>query len=424
MTASHCLSVFIGCPHSPTQLAAGPCLVVNAESIDQNEWLSEESFFTHRRIGSDERLITIDKTVISAYDQELVEWHIFSDNRFNGPWNLSDFTDQFPNLRLTSSKKIEAVTLYSILNKQKILADPFSTYQLFIRQGDPLIILQSAREWLVRCVSISLHGLICSPRTYSSCEAYLKLCGFCQSDVDSSVWHPHFENSAFHLSLIRTGLLELFNADAYRKLYPEMKENTDDELMNCWLMQPNFSEIADEMQKTIRNQLDQDGLLALFNAEAYRKLCPEMKENTDAELMNHWLKQPDYYEISKNICDAVRCQPVQLSELTDKDPALKLILHTFPFDFYRKIRPDLSHLPDKDLFIHFWQFGRHEGVDLSESYVSKFLLENAQKDYDLQIKNLSGRVRELENLLSLANAQICSMQELIIRSQNIGVINA
>jgi len=165
-------------------------------------------------------------------------------------------------------------------------------------------------------------------------------------------------------------------------------------------------------------------LLALFNAEAYRKLCPEMKENTDAELMNHWLKQPDYYEISKNICDAVRCQPVQLSELTDKDPALKLILHTFPFDFYRKIRPDLSHLPDKDLFIHFWQFGRHEGVDLSESYVSKFLLENAQKDYDLQIKNLSGRVRELENLLSLANAQICSMQELIIRSQNIGVINA
>ena len=218
MTASHCLSVFVGCPHSPTQLPAGPCLVVNSEAIDQNEWLSEESLFTHRNLRSDERLITIDETVITAYDQELVEWHIFSDDRFNGPWELSDFTDQFPNLRLRSFKTIKGVTLYTILNKQKTLADPFSTYQLFIRQGDPLIILQSAGEWLVRCVSISLHGLICSPSTYASCEAYLRLCGFCQSDVDSSVWHPHFEKSAFHLSLIRYCLLALFNADAYREL--------------------------------------------------------------------------------------------------------------------------------------------------------------------------------------------------------------
>ena len=146
MTASHCLSVFVGCPHSPTQLPAGPCLVVNAEAIDQNEWLSEESFFTHRHLRSDERLITIDETVITAYDQELVEWHIFSDDRFNGPWELSDFTDQFPNLRLRSFKTIKGVTLYTILNKQKILADPFSTYQLFIRQGDPLIISGHKKE--------------------------------------------------------------------------------------------------------------------------------------------------------------------------------------------------------------------------------------------------------------------------------------
>ena len=423
MTASHCLSVFVGCPHSPTQLPAGPCLVVNSEAIDQNEWLSEESLFTHRNLRSDERLITIDETVITAYDQELVEWHIFSDDRFNGPWELSDFTDQFPNLRLRSFKTIKGVTLYTILNKQKTLADPFSTYQLFIRQGDPLIILQSAGEWLVRCVSISLHGLICSPSTYASCEAYLRLCGFCQSDVDSSVWHPHFEKSAFHLSLIRYCLLALFNADAYRELHPEMKDKREDELMNHWLMQPNYSEIADEMQKTIRNQLDQDGLLALFNADAYRELYPEIKDKTDSELMNHWLIQPDYHEISKIIYDYVRCQPVQLSELTDKDPALKLILHTFPFNFYRKIRPDLSDIPDKDLIIHFWKFGRHEDVDLSENYVHNFLLDNSKKDNDLQVKTLTARVRELENLLSLANAQICSMQELIVRSQNIGVIN-
>ena len=193
--------------------------------------------------------------------------------------------------------------------------------------------------------------------------------------------------------------------------------------MNHWLKQPNFSEIADKMQKTIRNKLDQDGLLALFNADIYRKLYPEVKENTDIELMNQWLTRPNYCEISKEMHDAVHCQPTQLSELTDDDPVLKLILNIFPFDFYRKLRPDLSHLPDKDLISHFWQFGRHEGVDLSENYVHSSLLENAQKDNDLQIKILNGRVRELEKLLSLANAQIGSMQELIVRSQNAGVIN-
>ena len=194
--------------------------------------------------------------------------------------------------------------------------------------------------------------------------------------------------------LDQDGLLALFNADAYRKLYPEIKDNTDIELMNHWLTQPNFNELADDMQKTIRNQLDQDGLLALFNADAYRKLYPEIKDNTDIELMNHWLKQPDYREISKNIYDVVRCHQVQLSELTDKDPALQLIFNIFPFDFYRKIRPDLSHLTDKDLIIHYWDFGRNEGVNLSEKYVHDYLLK-CPKDRAIDCFDRScSRVRE------------------------------
>ena len=365
----------------------------------------------------------MDQKVISQCDQELVSWNIFSDNRFNGPWKLSDFSDQFPNLCLHNCRQIEGITLYSLLSNQKILEDPLSTFQLNIRQGDPLAILHSAKEWLARCTNISLHGLICSSSVLTSCEEYLRLCGFCQSDVDPSVWHPHLEKSSLHLSLIQNCLLALFNAEAYRKLYPELKDNTDIELMNHWLIQPNFREIAEEIEKTLRNKLDQDGLLALFNAEAYRKLYPELKDNTDIELMNHWLIQPNYLEISNNINNFVRCQLFQISELKDGDPALELLLNIFHFSFYRKIRPDLAHLSDKDLLSHYWQLGRHEGTDLSENYIHNYFLENIKKDYELKIKTLTGRVRELEKLLSSANAQIGAMQELIVSLKNTGVIN-
>ena len=361
MNSDNCMSVLIGCPYSPTQLPDGPCLVVDAESINLNEWLLRDTFGKQSNCIND-RVVMVNQQVISEVDHEYVDWHVYSDNRFNGPWNISYFSNIYTNLRLNELKKIRGSTLCSLLSNQKILADPFSTYQLFIRQGDPLIILQSAKEWLVRCTSISLNGLLCSDTTLAESEAYLKLCGFRQSDLDPSVWHPYFEKSSFHLALIRYGLLALFNADAYREIRPEMKEGTDIELMNHWLSQPNYAEIAKE----------------IYN---YR-------------------------------------QPVQISALSDDDPALQLILDIFPGNFYRQKRQDLSELSDRELIKHYWQFGRHEGIDLSASNIYDAIQESLRTDYHSRITSLNSRVRELEALISSSNSQISVLQELIIRSQN------
>ena len=365
MTSSLCLSVLVGCPASPTQLPEGPCLIIDAESIDKKELIAQESFCAHYRELSADSLELLNQTVISEFDHQIVEWHNFSDRRFNGPSQLSEFSEQYPNLRLIESRKIEGITLSNVLVDQKILSDPLSTFELILREGDPLVALQSAKEWLARCTRISLRGLVTSSKSREAAEAFLGASGFCKSSVDSCVWTPELEVSSLHLSLIRCGLLALFNADVYRKLYPQTKEMTD------------------------------------------------------VELIDHWLSQPDFRDVSKIMKDATQRNPTPLAELTEQDPALQLLQNIFPFDLYRSQRTDLSQIPNRQLINHYWSNGQYEGIDLSESMVKNIL----EKYQSLQVSRLTTRIHELEHLLSCANAQISAMQKLIVSSRNSGAPN-
>ena len=365
MTSSLCLSVLVGCPASPTQLPENPCLIINAESIDRKELIAQESFCAHYRELSADDVVLLNQTVISEFDHQIVEWHNFSDRRFNGPSQLSEFSEQYPNLRLIESRKIEGITLSTVLVDQNVLSDPLSTFELILREGDPLVALQSAKEWLARCTRISLRGLVTSSKSREAAEAFLGASGFCKSSVDSCVWTPELEMSSLHLSLIRCGLLALFNADVYRKLYPQTQEMTD------------------------------------------------------VELIDHWLSQPDFRDVSKIMKDATQRNPTPLAELTDQDPALQLLQNIFPFDFYRSQRTDLSQIPNRELINHYWTNGQYEGIDLSESNVKNIL----DKDQSLQVNRLMTRIHELEHLLSCANAQISAMQKLIVSSRDSGATN-
>ena len=366
MAFSQCMSVLVGYPASPTQLPDGPCLIVDAESIDQKDLIAQKFYCGHHyQELSVDNIILLGQTVISEFDHQIVDWNIFSDERFNGPSQLSEFSEQYPNLRLIESRKIEGITLSTVLKDQKILFDPLSTFELILREGDPLVALQSLKEWLARCTRISLRGLVTSSKSRKAAEAFLGASGFCKSSVDSCVWTPNLEISSLHLSLIRCGLLALFNADIYRELYPQTKEMTDVELIDHWLSQPNFSDVS--------------------------------------KLMN----------------DAIQRNPIQLSELTDQDPSLQLLQHIFPFELYRSQRPDLSQISNRALINHYWTNGQHEGIDLSESNVKNIL----DRDQSLQVDRLTSRIHELEHLLSCANAQINALQKLIVGSRDFGAIN-
>ena len=193
----------------------------------------------------------------------------------------------------------------------------------------------------------------------------------------------------------------------------------DVELIDHWLSQPDFREIAMEIEKNTHNSIDRDGILALFNADIYRKLYPQTKEMADVELIDHWLSQPDFRDISKIMNDAIQRIPTPLAELTEQDPALQLLQNIFPFDLYRSQRKDLSQIPNRQLINHYWSNGQYEGIDLSESMVKNIL----EKYQSLQVSRLTTRIHELEHLLSCANAQISAMQKLIVSSRNSGAPN-
>ena len=365
MAFSQCMSVLVGCPASPTQLPDGPCLIVDAESIDQKDLIAQKFYCADYPEPPVDNVVLLNQTVISEFDHQIIDWNIFSDSRFNGPSTLSELSEQYPNLRLIESRKIEGITLSTVLTHQKIISDPLSTFELILYEGDPLVALQSLKEWLARCTRISLRGLVTSSKSREAAEAFLGASGFCKSSVDSCVWTPELEISSLHLSIIRCGLLALFNADIYRELFPQTKEMTD------------------------------------------------------AELIDHWLSQPNFSDVSKLINDAIQRNPNQLSELTDQDPSLQLLQHIFPFELYRSQRPDLLQISNRELINHYWQNGQYEGIDLSESNVKNIL----DRDQSLQVDRLTSRVHELEHLLSCANAQISAMQKLIIGSRDSGAIN-
>ena len=76
----------------------------------------------------------------------------------------------------------------------------------------------------------------------------------------------------------------------------------------------------------------------------------------------------------------------QLRALPDDDPIMMFLNDLFPYDYYRSLRSDLQHLENRELLFHYWDFGRFEGVSLSEQGLHNHL----QASVDAKFKALFG----------------------------------
>ena len=99
---------------------------------------------------------------------------------------------------------------------------------------------------------------------------------------------------------------------------------------------------------------------------------------------------------------------------------LEFLIHLFPFEYYMNIRPDLAGKSKKDLLIHFWVLGRTEGVDLSEGCIHDRLVSDVKSATTAQVTALTGRIHELEQLLSSTRLQMNELHLLINRLQESG----
>ena len=105
--------------------------------------------------------------------------------------------------------------------------------------------------------------------------------------------------------------------------------------------------------------------------------------------------------------------------LSDKS-LLEFLFYLFPFEYYMNIRPDLAGKSNKDLLIHFLVSGRTEGVDLSEYGIHDRLVGDVKSATNAQIKALTGRIHELEQLLSSTRLQMNELHLLIKNLRKLG----
>ena len=360
MDSGHCLDVVVGRPSSPRQLPEGPCLLIEAESFDQEAWLSQ----------TDSQVrpwpLFLERSVLNHEDGQPVTWNNFSDQRFDGPWSLSEFISNYPNLRLIDSRDVVGISLNSILSRYAHLFKSDSTFHLTVRQGDPCQVLRGAGSWLERCSRISLRGASFGAQVRSRIEKELEAASFSQSEDDLTVWMPE---------------VKVISAKRWSSLL--------------------------------------EGLKSSFDADAYRLIRPDLCDYPDSVLLEHWLAEPEPPRLRDAIKRLAFLQPRRMDEMSDKETAVQYLLSIFPFEHYRSIRPDLAAFTDRQLLNHFWDLGRSEGADLSESVLRSAIISDAQ----IELQKARGRIEQLEQLLASTVAQIDSFHQLVDEVSTSGELN-
>ena len=347
MDSNHRLDVVVGCPLVLSQLPMGPCLVLDADPQSFDRLISTTTGDEHPWP------LTFQQCVLAEDDGDEVVWNTFNDERFNGPNEIDVLKTYGVNLTQLNSQICRGRSLSSILATSPSLRESGATFRLHFRQGDPVSSLKGSGLWLNRCSQITLRAQRFFQSDRSKCADYLSTHGFHQSDDDPSVWIPAVrEISLTHWSSLNDQLAALFNPDAYRRLRSDLQHFTDLELYQHWLSEPNATGLAASMSR-MSNELIAKASL-----------------------------------------------PIQFSDLNDADPIMEFLTSLFPYEFYRSLRSDLKHLTNRELLSHYWEFGRFEGVTISE----QSLQAHQQSLVDAKLKAFSARIEELEGLLASVRA--------------------
>ena len=404
MEAQHCLSVVVGCPSFLRQLPSGPCLILDADRSSLENFCSEQALSEHPSP------VAFQQVVLSDSRGEELTWRRFTDHRFNGPWKLSDFHHDYPNLQELETVNVQGQTLADVLEKQPILQECGSKFALIIRQGDPLRALMGAETWLHRCTSIALRGVDVLSSGCSSCELFLSSNGFSLYDKDNlSIWKPQVvEISTSYLVKLERAVSILLEQFSYKVLHSGLRDASTGELLAYWLAGPPIENVARELLDLQKHSLRQfheipeedpclQALNALFPFQYYRSLRPDLAHFNDRHLLEHF-------------CTAGLKEGIRLEDGVEMKFAVRALRHVFPYRLYRALCPDLSGLNDQSLLLHFCQKGFEQDVDLSEESVKNF--SGSFPISETQI--LKERIKELEQYLDLSRKQIAELREAIM----------
>ena len=397
------LNVFVGSPQLLRRLPDGPCLIIEADQqrLDQFRLQHplEEHPFTVELIHG----------VVGKENAEELTWHCFNDARFNGPWPLSDWVALAPNLSAIGQCSFQPRSLVSFLDQSGLLGDQALPIKLWLRQGNPIEVLNSAGPYRQRLESILLRYPLLPDEQQIALEEALFQVGLVLSDLDDNAWiRQPLKLIELNQPACVNALRLLFDASAYRKLKPDLREWSDLDLLQHWLDQVDSSSLVDSMlnvRQSMPRQIDQiddddvviQALSNLFPYGFYRDLRPDLAQLSDLDLIRHY-------------CSVGCIEGVELAKGVLMPHLLEALTKVFPYAMYRQQYPDLADLDDHSLVEHFCRTGMHQTVDLSEQVV----VQKAQSFPDSELEQLRVRVKELEQLLAASTARISELQQTFL----------
>lgn len=174
------LNVVIGAPSLITQLPQGPTLLVEA---DGERLAALSAGLEHRQ-----HPLRWHQAVLAAEADTVLTWHRFSDRRLDGPLGLQGWQPHYPNVQLLASQSLAGTRLESLLEDWPQAKVSSVTFQLLVRQGDPLAALQGAGPWLRRLERVELLGPGAVPISGETMDAWLVARGFCREEGRQDAW--------------------------------------------------------------------------------------------------------------------------------------------------------------------------------------------------------------------------------------------
>ena len=407
MNPGSSLNVFVGSPQLLRRLPDGPCLIIEADQQRLDQFRLQHLLEDHRFT------VELIQGVVGTDNADGLTWHRFNDPRFNGPWPLSVWVALAPNLIAIDQCTFQPRSLASFLDQSGLIGDQGLPIKLWLRQGNPIEIINSVDPYLQRLESILLRYPALPDDQQIALEKALSQAGLVLSDVDDNAWiRQRLKLIELNPPACVNALRLLFDASAYRQLNPDLSEWSDLDLLQHWLDQFDSSSLVDSMRnvrQSMPRQMDQiddddvviQALSKLFPYGFYRDLRPDLAQLSDLDLIRHY-------------CRDGSDEGVELVEGVLMPHVLEALTKVFPYSIYRQQYPDLEDLDDRSLVEHFCRTGMHQTIDLSEQLV----VQQAQSFPDSELEQLRVRVKELEQLLAASSARISELQQTLPASES------
>ncbi|MCP9889363.1 glycosyltransferase [Cyanobium sp. ATX 6A2] len=296
MNGTPLLRVLVGASRVPSDTPA-PTLIVEAEPSRLEE--------LRQQLGRDNTQgsnpVQFREAVLADDPQGEVCWFCYSDSRLNGVVPLQRWHLFYPNLQLEKEEICTTSTLAQILSEWPAATDGKQGISLTLSQGDPIRVLEGAKDWLDRIHRIELQGPKADALWLKSCNSWLQDRGY-RPDCDSAgswVIDPQASQLISHQAEV----------NALRQVLAAAAAEHHQDLENCQSSQARVLE----------------ALHQCFPHALYRKKRPDLEGFNDQRLVEHFIDHGIHEGVDLDLGEALRESEQLRAELAEANAQLSLL---------------------------------------------------------------------------------------------------